>query len=1037
MTQLDAWRRWAIDLDHDGFAAAYAALGAASAYRRAGAMQPYGYGGYEDAAPDRQLAAAALACAGEPTHALRWLAPTPGDPALVHAAPAQWRDAWRDFARERGGAAVGLELWWMPDDEPIEPSRRTLARALAPDASLRLALFLANASLHLDWPLRAHALDSGSQRALAAAAHLAPSDALLRASGPDHETTHCDVLLARGDLRALLRALVARRAAPRANLVVFAGAIEGTWGAAQGRLAAVLAETRASGFVCVPGELEPALLGDALNRLVIELSHAMPVAVAVARSFGALTAQRALVGLTAAFALTDLRAVVARTAGDLDAIARAAPDRGDDADFAAAKDWLARIPPPADDAPMTGYGAQAAQRSMQQSYEPHRALGDRDVHDGRRLESADGDVDYGRELGAYPEPPVASPAYEPEPAAPASMPPPVAAPVPSPSSGVPIPPARLPPASLPPVPIVPARPLDPPPGYDHESDAARALAQARKHAHATERAVAARWLQAKSFVRLDGRDALAAHGFVVHEPAIVRVRIGLPDEAWASAATPFAEHLLPRTSTRWTLRIWLTEPEQLEAPIAAEIILPSTGDSSAAELQFRPRRAGRFEGRISVLHRGRVLQTAVLVARVLARGEAGTPEGAPRFSELVPVRAQLAALSERRPFDLAFVLNHDARGRALGNALAADHAWLVDLDPAIAVAKEINKALSKVAVSERDYRDGFAGEAGRALLVQLAKCGGLLHLRLVDQQIADAGNRPDIAAHEYVQIVTTRTDKCVPFEFIYDYEVPRDEAPLCPRWRDALAAGACPETCAKTTDTVCPMGFWGLSKVIERHAHAPGLRRAGIEAALQSEPDAQRKTLKFGGAVVYGSSERVKKAQLDVLGGRLAERHLAGERADDWDAWKALVAAKRPAFLVALPHTDGRGVNASLELGGEAIDSIQLTDGHVRASSADAPPLVALLGCDVAATADEYADHVVVFRTRGAAVVIGTIATVFGEHAVTVAGRLVDALAGDADAAPRRLGEALRAIKRAAVAEGLLMPLCLVAYGDADWLIER
>ena len=40
-------------------------------------------------------------------------------------------------------------------------------------------------------------------------------------------------------------------------------------------------------------------------------------------------------------------------------------------------------------------------------------------------------------------------------------------------------------------------------------------------------------------------------------------------------------------------------------------------------------------------------------------------------------------------------------------------------------------------------------------------------------------------------------------------------------------------------------------------------------------------------------------------------------------------------------------------------------------------------------------------------------------------------------APPQRLGEAMRALKRRALLEDLLMPLCVVAYGDADWRLVR
>src|SRR5205085_2287190 len=76
-------------------------------------------------------------------------------------------------------------------------------------------------------------------------------------------------------------------------------------------------------------------------------------------------------------------------------------------------------------------------------------------------------------------------------------------------------------------------------------------------------------------------------------------------------------------------------------------------------------------------------------------------------------------------------------------------------------------------------------------------------------------------------------------------------------------------------------------------------------------------------------------------------------------------------------------------------------------------------------------------RSRGAAVVIATIATVIGEHAARTAVLLTDALVPQDGATPQRLGEAMRAVKRQALLEGLLMPLCLVAYGDADWSLAR
>ena len=109
-----------------------------------------------------------------------------------------------------------------------------------------------------------------------------------------------------------------------------------------------------------------------------------------------------------------------------------------------------------------------------------------------------------------------------------------------------------------------------------------------------------------------------------------------------------------------------------------------------------------------------------------------------------------------------------------------------------------------------------------------------------------------------------------------------------------------------------------------------------------------------------------------------------------------------------------------------------------------AAPLVFLLGCDTASTAEQFSTHAGYFRQAGAAIVVCTVASVIGEHAVKV-GTVIAAkilAAAKADHADEALGhskenfqfgEVLRDAKRQALLEKLPMALCVVAFGDADW----
>ena len=97
------------------------------------------------------------------------------------------------------------------------------------------------------------------------------------------------------------------------------------------------------------------------------------------------------------------------------------------------------------------------------------------------------------------------------------------------------------------------------------------------------------------------------------------------------------------------------------------------------------------------------------------------------------------------------------------------------------------------------------------------------------------------------------------------------------------------------------------------------------------------------------------------------------------------------------------------------------------------PPLVFLLGCDTAVADLQYQTFVSRFRQTGAALVVGTIATVAGSHAAGVAAGLAHGLRDVDPSTSPAFGDLLRQVRRQLLADGEVMALCLTAYGDADW----
>ena len=250
------------------------------------------------------------------------------------------------------------------------------------------------------------------------------------------------------------------------------------------------------------------------------------------------------------------------------------------------------------------------------------------------------------------------------------------------------------------------------------------------------------------------------------------------------------------------------------------------------------------------------------------------------------------------------------------------------------------------------------------------------------------------------------------------------------------------------------MGFWGVRMVIERHlfdARKVGAADHALE--LMSESTSARNRLDIRRGALVGHSDRVKDESVDPLLNQLRKGvHEGVYPVKSWDEWASAVAQHSPQLLIAFPHNDHSGFSPTLELGGEPMATEDMrvfkeaTTGapedvkwHVR-PPLGAAPLVLLLGCDTAGTAESFGSHVSAFRQAGAAIVVSTIATVFGEHAVSVGTSIAaEMLKRTTDMAEPngqgadRFGEILRAAKRQALLDSLPMALCVVAFGDADW----
>ncbi len=580
--------------------------------------------------------------------------------------------------------------------------------------------------------------------------------------------------------------------------------------------------------------------------------------------------------------------------------------------------------------------------------------------------------------------------------------------------------------------------------YSRESAEASAISELAREINAQrvqETGKVPRYVRQESFVKLDDHLVDERRGYQVGRAVLVKITIGPRRDEAVMAPHPFPEDKLPFDPNGHTLQVMFHEPRQFEQPKLREVHLPPAGDSEAASFTFTPRFEGAFEARVCILHRGRVLQTLLLRATVAAKtGE--LPEAGPGIvlDEELHVRHDWSDLGSRRHFDMALVLNHADDGTPRATAVVGKRAWATDLQGLETPMRRLNQLISDVALSVQDHADGLDQGENPKLMVQLARVGSDLYSKLYLDQLrplATEGFDVGDESIQYLQVVNARADTVIPLEFMYDFNPPREGASLCPDHRKALQAGKCPATCGRLDDPlghVCPMGFWGLRKVIERHVFDIRAERPQqAEIVLRAEAADERRQLNLRSGALIAHSVAVERSDVAPFVEQLqATMQRKVPVVNNWDEWLLEVRLQAPAMLIAFPHNEGKEEDILLEIGGKKLSTLRLPPEYVRVGEGP-PPVVFLLGCDVASTAQDFSSHVRYFRQAGAAVVISTIATVFGPHAVRVGRAIVEAMVACEPDSKARIGEVIRDAKRRALLDSVPMALCVVAFGDADW----
>ena len=539
----------------------------------------------------------------------------------------------------------------------------------------------------------------------------------------------------------------------------------------------------------------------------------------------------------------------------------------------------------------------------------------------------------------------------------------------------------------------------------------------------------------------------------------VAVSIGPKDMAWLGGDQPFPLTNLPPDPAGHSLTVVFTEPDLLPRPLIGTVQLPPFGPSDATVFQLIPKIRSPVEARITV-HRGRILQTSVLRGDVFDGADLDKLEAedtGPRIQVLIEtvLGAGATGLDDRQRFHAAVLLDRSRDDRPEGTVTGPRKAVRLSWHQAADAAQQVGLTFER---AERD--NAFRRKLGSKNVARVpapsrpARADPVPRCRPADR--VDGRCRSAVEAHPST---VSEPNTVLPVEVIYDFPAPVAEPGLCRNSQQALKNGRCDPKAFHTKDdeglldVVCPAGFWGVSKVIERQAVAPSRvaedpELRGIDFAVQTAPVGDRSTLGGLAPVLFAASEHVNDVdptELDRVASAL--NRLTGGRlhqVETWKDWARQVRTTEPPLLLLLAHTelntaDGTALEIAKKAAPERRVVAEITRNHVNLNPDRPGPIVMLLGCDTAVPQNDFQSFVVQFYEMGSSLVVGQP---LRSSAKTAAEPEAEALIRQLQVTPETpeipdrgwvFGHAMLETRRQLLAKGILMALCLTAYGDAGW----
>ena len=563
-----------------------------------------------------------------------------------------------------------------------------------------------------------------------------------------------------------------------------------------------------------------------------------------------------------------------------------------------------------------------------------------------------------------------------------------------------------------------------------------------------------RFLQAEVKVGDPKKVATQFHAGETHQ---ITFHIGSLKEGYIQPdrSEPFPIEHLPKSEVNYDLTLVLFSDPNGGDLQREEVSLPrGSGDSTTAVFDWRPKTSSaELELKLIVLFKNRILQCARLFGPVLH--ESANPD------VINPIKLRIdAAVSafvedfqDSTEFQYSLLIDSCGTNLQVARTTKSKVHLRSHGQEMSEILQRLNGLISEMAFEPDKYTGELAQNQDlRRMFIRLARDGSDFRKLILEQ--VPVSNAFD--SKEPIQVVFNGSGGKIPIEYAYDFPPPSiasqhnddEDAKLCEGAAECLTQGT---ICNRdhSRNVFCPTGFWGLSRILERHGFQASDERADFilkngRSSLRTKIQIREKSLLAGTKRVDetfhpdGGLSRIEKelSQLNTeASGRL--------KVTTWKDWLFQVKKHKPKLIALIVHTKQNEYHETImEIGDGSWTTVRDLDSSFFSAEAEAGPLVFLLGCETGTDEIQSFSLASGLKRKGASIVVSSDATINALHAIPALECIIRTFASEIRNQTKRnqtkpliFGEIMRRARCQLINEGIPISLSLTAYGDADWLL--